>query len=495
MPDLRNILESKITQVILALLFAAFAGSWLLGRVPVQSPVLLSGALVGYIILIAVFLAARPVIQEIPFTTLLFYLLVFTSFLGAGILSIPAGPITMFPYRIVYMVMVPVFLYLALYRREGLQWDKVKIKPVLYFHLFWVLYALFSLSWTRSFSMGAVDLIFLVIGISLIFFMVLLLKKEEEYIHVYWIWLVMFAVLTAIGLWNHVTHNHLAISRINQVADYQKGIPTSVFVNENDFASFISVSFFLALAFVHRTKSWLLKAAGGSVMLVSLYVLVYTSSRANYIAIPLGLLFWFVFLTNRNVKKALILLGAAGGVALAAMYPAKLMAVVTKVEGILISLMTSDAPEAEITSVDIRSNLIKNAWLFFERSFGFGIGSGNSKYYLMHFAEYPTKGIINVHNWWMEILANYGAMIFIGYILLYLWVILQLFRIFRQSYTRYEKMISEGLLGGMIAFSLSCISPSSQISLNYLWLLFAFSLSFINYWRVKQNERPYRPMK
>ncbi len=494
MPDLRSLFQSKITQLILALCFAAITGSWLIDRVPVQSPLLLTAALAGYVALMAVFIAIKPVVQQIPMMNLLLYLLIFSSFLGAGIMSIPVGPISMFPYRMIYVLMVPAVLYLALFRRDVLDWEKVKVKPVLYFHLFWVLYALFSLSWSRSLSMGAVDLIFLIIGISLIFFMVFLMKKEEEFKHVYWIWLGMFAVLTVIGLWNHVTHHHLAISRINKVAEYQKGIPTSVFVNENDFASFISVSFFLVLAFVHRTRSWLLKAAGAVLMLLSLYVMVFTSSRANFIAIPLGLAFWFVFLTNKKVKRSLVILGFIGMAALVVLFKEKFAAAIGKVEGMLHSLLASGS-QAEIASVDIRSNLIKNGLLFFEKSFGFGIGSGNSKYYLMHYAEFPTKGIINVHNWWIEILVNYGAVIFAGYVLLYLWVILQLFRIFRQSDTLYEKMISEGLLGGMIAFSLSCISPSSQISLNYLWLLFAFSISYINFWRVKQNEVQYRPKK
>ncbi|MGG1572314.1 O-antigen ligase family protein [Fictibacillus sp. NRS-1165] len=494
MPDLRTILQSKITQIFLALCFAAVTGNWLIDRVPVQSPVLLAAGLIGYVAIIAVFIAIKPVVQQIPFMNLLLYMLIFSSFLGAGIMNIPAGPISMFPYRMVYVLMVPAVLYLALFRRDVLQWEQVRVKPVLYFHLFWMLYALFSLSWSRSFSMGAVDLIFLIIGISLIFFMVFLMKKEEEFKYVYWIWIVMFAVLTVIGLWNHVTHQHLAISRINKVAEYQKGIPTSVFVNENDFASFISVSFFLVLAFVHRTRSWLMKAAGAALMLLSLYVMIFTSSRANFIAIPLGLAFWFVFLTNKKAKRVLVVLGFIGLAAGIFMFKEKFAAAIGKVEGMLHSLMSSGS-QTEIASVDIRSNLIKNGLLFFEKSFGFGIGSGNSKYYLMHYAEFPTKGIINVHNWWIEILVNYGAVIFAGYVFLYVWVILQLFRIFRQSGTLYEKIISEGLLGGMIAFSLSCISPSSQISLNYLWLLFAFSISYINFWRVKQNGAKYRPTK
>lgn len=493
MPDLWNIVQSKKAQLFLALCFAAISGSWLIQMMPIQSPLLLAAGFIGYVAIIIVFIAIKPVVQQIPAVTLLLYLLIFSSFLGAGILNIPVGPISMFPYRMIYVLMVPVFLYLALFKSDGLGWKNVKVKPVLYFHLFWMLYALLSLSWTRSFSMGAVDLIFLIIGISLIFFMVVLMRDTEDFTHVYWIWIGMFGLLTLIGLWNHVTHNHLPISRINNVAEYQKGIPTAVFVNENDYASFITVSFFLALAFVHRTKSWLLKAAGAALMLVSLYVLIYTSSRANFIALPLGLLFWFVFLTNRRVKKYFVILGALGLVPALVLYKEKFAAAIGKVEGMLYTL-TASSSEAEIASVDIRSNLIKNGLLFFEKSFGFGIGSGNSKYYLMHYAEYPTKGIINVHNWWIEILVNYGAVIFIGYVLLYLWIILQLFRIFRQAHTTQMKMISEGLLGGMIVFSLSCISPSSQISLNYLWLLFAFSISFINFWRVKQNEVQQRPM-
>ena len=52
--------------------------------------------------------------------------------------------------------------------------------------------------------------------------------------------------------------------------------------------------------------------------------------------------------------------------------------------------------------------------LFLYSAIGFGVG--NAEYYMANFAKYYTAGIINPHNWWLEILVDYGILVFVGYI-------------------------------------------------------------------------------
>lgn len=428
-----------------------------------------------YFIAVLFLVVFKPWIFPLSFPVIVLYLLIISSFFGAAIFNVKIGPVSLFPYRMLYIVMVFVFALYFIKEKTFLDWENNRIKPVLLFHLFWLFYACASLAWVRSLKVGLLDFIFLAIGVSLIFFAVFLLNERKHFLHIFYIWILMFTFLILIGLWNHFTRHHLPISRINVAPLYQQGIPTAVFVNENDYASFIAVSFFFLLAFIHRIPSFFLKGIGFIVLVLSLYVLLLTSSRANDIAIGLGVLVWFLFLTDRLVKKRLIIAGTGALI----LFREKALAFFSRFEQGLHSLNT-----AGNTSVDIRTNLIKNSLFFFEKSFGFGIGSGNAEFYLAHFSHYPTGGIINVHNWWVEILVNYGMFVFVGYLLIYIWTIVQLCKLFQRT-LRYEKMVCEGLIGGMIAFSFSCISPSSQISLNYLWLLFAFSFAFIHFQRKK----------
>src|SRR5690606_4009112 len=98
------------------------------------------------------------------------------------------------------------------------------------------------------------------------------------------------------------------------------------------------------------------------------------------------------------------------------------------------------------SSVSIRTNLLKNVIVFVENSFGFGIGVGNSEHYMKTKAVFPTANQYNVHNWFAEIMANYGIIIFVLYVLLYIYLVITLIKICRKSTNTNEKMISEALL-------------------------------------------------
>ena len=137
--------------------------------------------------------------------------------------------------------------------------------------------------------------------------------------------------------------------------------------------------------------------------------------------------------------------------------------------------------EEKIGSVYVRLNLIRNGLSFLRSKAGFGVGAGNFEYYMSNFAIYDTKRIINSHNWWLEILVNYGIFIFIGYIIFYLGIILNLRKIYYEKLSRYEKIICEGLLISLIGFSLVSLGPSSIMAFRPQWLLFAFALAFLNY--------------
>lgn len=482
--NLWTLIQSKFAQIILAVCFSLFAGTILTSHLPFQSAKLMAGLSVIYLVVLIGVWHLRKQIASLSLPALLLYLLIISSFLGAAVFNIQVGPISLFPYRMIYLMLLFVTAIFIAQNRIQLDFRRVKVKPALLFHLFWVVYAIASLSWSRSLKMGALSIIFLGIGISLIFFIVFFFQEQSHFRHLFYIWIGMFLLLVAIGLWNHVTHLYLPVSRMKTAPADQHGIPTAVFVNENDFASFIAVSFFLLLSFVHRAKHLAFRWIGAVFLILSLYILLLTSSRANFIAVCLGMGFWFLFLASRRAKIGLMVIGLAGGVLLSAIYTEKVLEFIHFAKQIVDSLMIG--PAKENASVDIRSNLIKNGLLFFQQSFGFGIGPGNAEFYMGHFGKYPTAGIVNVHNWWVEILVNYGMAVFVGYILLYAWIICRLILIFKQA-RGCDRMISEGLIGGMIAFSLSCISPSSQIALNYLWLLFAFAIGFINYWRIKHE--------
>ena len=103
-------------------------------------------------------------------------------------------------------------------------------------------------------------------------------------------------------------------------------------------------------------------------------------------------------------------------------------------------------------SVYVRINLIRNSFIFLWQHLGLGVGAGNVEYHMAHFQIYNTYGILNVHNWWVEILANYGILIFVGFVAFYLGLFAKLYKAYSKLTNTSEKMICEALLVGLVVF-------------------------------------------
>jgi len=132
-------------------------------------------------------------------------------------------------------------------------------------------------------------------------------------------------------------------------------------------------------------------------------------------------------------------------------------------------------------------NLARNGLIFLYSTAGFGVGAGNAEYWMANFARYDTAGILNLHNWWLEILINYGIFVFIGYVVMYIGIILKLWHAWHKAVDRKERMIAEALLLAFIGFFFASISSSSIMAFNPQWLLFAFALAFLN-WQLRSQK-------
>jgi len=60
-------------------------------------------------------------------------------------------------------------------------------------------------------------------------------------------------------------------------------------------------------------------------------------------------------------------------------------------------------------------------------------------------------------------------------------------KIFQKNILKIEKMICEALLVSMVGFFVASMSSSSILAFKPQWLLFAFALSFINYFHRKKE--------
>ncbi|MEK5444527.1 O-antigen ligase family protein [Fredinandcohnia sp. FSL W7-1320] len=473
--------KNLIAQIILSVIVSLVLG-WYVVNIHSISSYKINVILVLVVAagMVGLYIFKKYIINKSPLFIVLMYLLIMSSFVGA-IVSIDLGPFSLFPYRVLFLFIAGISI-IKIYLSKFSLTNDAFVKGILTFLLFWIVYAFISLLWVKDLTSGIKDIVFLLFGIGIIFIVVAYLVREKHYISFYYIWLLMAAFLLLIGLINHFLQIHLPVSRIYTASAYQKTIPTAVFTNENDYASFVTISVFLCLAFMNHYRRLVSVLAGLGFIGISLYIIMVTSSRANLLAVMISFAFWYLIIADKKTKISLLRLLVIAGPVVILIFFNRVLSILQKVIHEITSLNIGQA-SAEGGSVEIRVNLLKNVLVFLQETFGFGVGAGNAEYYMQHFQVFNTYGDFNIHNWWAEILVNYGLLIFTIYVLIYLCLIYKLYHVYKNALTKNIKMISEGLFMGLITFALASISPSSMMALPYNWLLFAFVIGFINFYQ------------
>jgi len=386
------------------------------------------------------------------------------------------------------------FFLLGVLISEGkLNIPHIRVRHYLWFLVIWLVYAVLSLAWAADKVEAVREIIFLFMGVSVIFFVVFYFSNLKNLKRLYNLWLLILLLLICVGLWEHITGNHLSVSVLTDAPERFRFAPTGVFNNQNGYATYLALSIPFVLTFIRYNGRLIKPLLGMAILTLSLYLLIITFSRANYLAIILGVAFWFLFLLKVKTKiKVLALTGLAALLLLVA-FPGWTQDVFGTVNVQLGEVATRIVAAPETSSIAIRFNLIKNSLIFLVNSGGFGVGAGNVEYYMANFQVYDTHGILNVHNWWAEILANYGVFVFAGYVLFYLGLLTKLYKVCGKLKNTTEKMLCEALLVGLVVFPFSSISASSIMALTTQWIFFAFALGFLNYYRSRVKEVRYKP--
>jgi teichuronic acid biosynthesis protein TuaE len=412
-----------------------------------------------------------------------YYLTVLTGFLGVALLPLDIGPFTLFPYRILFLLLGGLFVLRVLSDGWRSILQQINVRSYLIFLALWFGYALFSLTWAASKGAAAREIILLFMGISMICFSIYYLREEHDFRRMLWIWLGILVGFSLLGFWEHITGSHLWASGLyGEIRVRFMYRPTGVFRNPNDYSAFLALGIPFCLALFRHSKRNLLKLFGLVVAIAAFYLILSTRSRANLLAVCLELLLFAAFVLadrRRDIRQRALQIG---GLTLVFLIP-NLVWYLRDAASAWQQIATIEE-EAQLGegSMAIRINLIRNGLSFLGSTKGFGVGAGNAMYWMMHFARFDTSGTLSLHNWWLEILTNYGIYAFLGYVGFYASL---LWRLFRQYYTLMgeEAMLGEAILISLVGFFFAGLGPSSIMAWAPHWFLFAFALAFLNYRR------------
>ncbi len=272
------------------------------------------------------------------------------------------------------------------------------------------------------------------------------------------------------------------------------GFATSLFGNQNNFATYLSLTlpYFLCLPIVFNDARLIaLGVIGGTVTLVAL---LFTGSRSNLIATFLVLGGLVVVLATDRRRRGRVVAGVAVA-ALAALLiipsvgGGGLIPLPEQVAGKFdISTFVQQRKTTDIGSAAVRSSLLDDGLAVVTASGGLGVGAGNAETSIRSLANFT--GIENLHNWWLEVLVDLGVVGFALYLALYLTLLRGQLRAARSSTDPMVRWL--GMAGGLslVGFAVGSLGPSSVIHFAPMWITFGLGMLTLVMARDTANTSP-----
>lgn len=343
----------------------------------------------------------------------------------------------------------------------------------------WVLWSAFSIGWAEDAVSAARWTLFLSMMGGLAIGIGLVARDRRGMIRLLVVLGATFAVATVVALSEIALGIRLPTSALLGLSRDVAFGATSFFGNQNNFATYLTLSlpYFLVLPVVFRDVR--LRAAGLAGAAAALVGLLYTGSKSNILALALIVVGLLVVLgADRRNRGRLV---GAGVIAVLAV-----LLVVPSIQGNGVIPL----PERAVTKFDfsllsaqrdaatgsgaVRSSLLEDGLRLVAQTDGLGVGAGNAEVKVRSLANFP--GVANLHNWWLEVLVNGGVIGFALYLALFTTLLRGQLRIARRTTDPLLRYL--GLAGGLslIGFIAGSLGPSTAIHFAPMWITFGLGM-------------------
>ncbi|PCI48053.1 MAG: hypothetical protein COB49_06430 [Alphaproteobacteria bacterium] len=330
--------------------------------------------------------------------------------------------------------------------------------------LFWVAWGSASLFWAEDSTAALKDVASVVFGFLPIFIFSALNAFDGKSITVFRTgWLLAFLFASSVAVWELTTGNHLPGAWVDNAPPHVLiFVVLSTFGNPNNFAAFCVLvsSIFIVKLFSNITmKKRLFYFSLIGVTIIFSFI---AGSRLSMASIPLLLLIMMAQkIPHKKVTfPILIIIGI----------------VVSLIIQPKLSVMDSGGSEysqgiEKISSEQVRINLAKVGMHFlFETNF-VGVGAGNFPYWTRHNrAPYHTFGMTNPHNYTIEIISQYGLLVFMAFAAFFIGLGLVAIRGIKMANSIADSELMENsqyLIFGLGAYALASVSNSAWIAAPY----------------------------
>lgn len=393
-------------------------------------------------------------------------------------LALPSAP-GLFAFRVVIvLLLVGVLAHLAI--GGSIPWPRALSLPASLFGLM-VMWAVISLSWADLPREGLRWIGLLALGVALSLTIAVAFSTRDRMIQLLKVLGVVFVVVVGVSLMELVLGIRLPTSRLLNTPADTAFAATSFFGNENNLATYLTLTlpYFVGLVIVFRDIR--LRAIGAAGVLTTLLLLLYTGSKTNLLVTALVFLTFFVVLAvDRSMRRQAFLgalaLGAAAALvlvpALNGVGPIKLSD--RALNKFSFSLLTQQVDNG-VGSGAVRASLTHEGLGLVRDTGGIGAGAGNSSAALAERIEYPEV-VLLLHNWWLEVAADLGLIGLSLYICVYLFMVTHQLRAAR-SHDPLLRYLGLAGTAALVGFVVGSLAPSSALAFSPMWITFGVCLA------------------
>jgi teichuronic acid biosynthesis protein TuaE len=445
---------------------------------------------------------------------------IYKILLFALIFSIPFGSY-LFPfttpfgsfhgYRIILMISFPILLI-----NKDIIFFKGKFSKLFAgIAILWLVYGALSYFWVIDKSYFIKEIFYISVGFTSILVLHSLFYKLENAISIFLkAWFVGFLAISVLAFFEmntgfHLDGNYAFYMQTLSPNNLANWTPVTTFDNPNNYSSYLVVSACFALILGFRTKKYF-----GLILFVTImsWAISYVShSRISIISLVL-LTSVFVLYTKKNWLSEVLnyrkqIIGVFSLVVLTFS-----ILLISQQAGLYKEFGSTQFPNNELLDIangninrdnnlsnitetlnrpnksnSSRLGLYKNGFYFLISTYGRGVGAGNFDPYILNkLGKYDTGGMINPHSWIIQILSQYGLVVFIPLLIWALMVFIQFIKT-RNQFDTNSKQFTYGLLGlCMLMLYMSISNSTSSFVYNKLnWvslviIIICADLSFKN---------------
>lgn len=362
------------------------------------------------------------------------------------------------------------------------------------FTVLWLLVGIVLLAWQRqALSEGLRQLIQIVLGAASAFCLIEFLKRglRTEIIY-FWI-RVAILIYILIALVEIAGGVHLQTSHFSDPTLYRLDwsllrptnyLATATYFNENDLCACLAV--LTPFCFPQKSYSWKKNLGLSFLIMMVILIEIHDDAWICFLALTAAALIYMI------VTRPKLPIAAAAVVSYYAVYRwgrTVLHAVIVFFYELLgkevppglhrsfgfVMRVVSKASEEAAKTVDNRGTITyrvetyKEAFCGFFESHGLGLGPYGVDHHLQTAGTPYTVG--SPHSFWLELLCNYGVIIFLLFAALCIFFIVRLIK----NYKETKDPMYLILICADISLAMACNSPSRFVEMPYYWILLALT--------------------